>query len=145
MPCLTFNLDQNGPLLELMVGVSQPRLEALKKAGEIAPEPVRVRGLIDTGASCTCIDPSVIQSLKLPPTGSVGISTPSTGSSQHTCNQYDVSIGLIHPDLVYTIHVLPVIESQLSKQGIYALIGRDVLSNCLLVYNGHINAYTLAF
>lgn len=145
MSCLTFSFGQNGPLLELMVGVSQPRLEALKKENKIAPKPITIRGLIDTGASCTCIDPSVIQSLKLPPTGSIGISTPSTGSNQHTCNQYDVFIGLINPDLVYTIHTLPIIESHLPNQGIQALIGRDVLSNCLLVYHGHTNTYTLAF
>ena len=145
MPCLTFPLDPNGPLLEVLVGVSKPRSEAIQNAGESLPSPVRVRGLIDTGASCTCIDPSVFESLKIPPTGSVGISTPSTGANHHTCNQYDISLGLVHPDLVYTIHTLPVVESHLSNQGIGALIGRDVLANCLLVYNGHINAYTLAF
>ena len=145
MPCLTFAIDQNGPLLDLLVGVSKPRLEALQKAGKAPPNPVRIKGLIDTGASCTCIDPSVIKKLNIPPTGSVGISTPSTGSNTHTCNQYDVSINLLHPELVYTINILPIVESHLSSQGIDALIGRDVLANCLLVYNGQIEAYTLAF
>ncbi len=29
--------------------------------------------------------------------------------------------------------------------GIQALIGRDILANCVLVYNGNMNQFTLAF
>lgn len=31
------------------------------------------------------------------------------------------------------------------KQGIHVLIGRDVLSRCVLIYNGEHNIFTLAF
>ncbi len=47
------------------------------------PNPVAVKGLVDTGASCTVIDPTVVQRLGLTPTGSTMILTPSTGSTPH--------------------------------------------------------------
>jgi hypothetical protein len=47
------------------------------------------------------------------------------------------------------IHIIgtaiPVIEANLSQQGIQALIGRDVLGNGVLWYNGHAGILSLAF
>jgi predicted aspartyl protease len=41
------------------------------------PSPIQVRALIDTGASHTCVDPSVLRPLNLTPTGSTHVSSPS--------------------------------------------------------------------
>jgi hypothetical protein len=38
-----------------------------------------------------------------------------------------------------------VIAAELSTQGIHALIGRDVLQDCILIYNGASGDFTLAF
>ena len=145
MPQLTLNISAQGPVLGILVGVSGPRADALKASGQTVPSPVVVQGLIDTGASCTCIDPSVLQSLNLSPTGTVSVHTPSTGAAPHSTNQYDVSILLVHPNNVFPFHNLPIIESQLAVQGIQALIGRDILKECVLVYNGAMNWYTFSF
>jgi hypothetical protein len=58
------------------------------------PPPVIVRALIDTGASCTCLDPLVIAKLGLAPSGTVQVHTPSTAGSAVTCNQFDVAVGV---------------------------------------------------
>jgi hypothetical protein len=63
--------------------------------------------------------------------------TPSTGIQAHHASLYDVSLTLIHPALSLSIGNVPVAEAQLSIQGIQALIGRDVLKRCLLVYDGN--------
>ena len=39
----------------------------------------------------------------------------------------------------------PVIASVLSVQGIEALVGRDILDRCLLIYNGSEGRFTFAF
>ena len=148
MPHLTIALDPiGGPVLPIGVAVSHARREALAAAGQDAPPVISVRALVDTGASCTCVDPSVLQALQLPPTGSVAVHTPSTGAP-HQTQQYDVSIiipgaGIHH--LPLTLDAIPVISADLSVQGIHALIGRDVLQDCILIFNGTVGEFTLAF
>jgi len=71
--------------------------------------------------------------------------TRSTGQQAHHANLYDVSLILVHPQLILTQHNVPVAEAQLAMQGIQALIGRDVLKSCLLIYDGQAGVFTLAF
>jgi hypothetical protein len=60
-------------------------------------------------------------------------------------NQYDVSIMLAHPKVNWQVHALAVLESSLAHQGIHALIGRDILANCLFTYDGQGNTFCLSF
>ena len=41
--------------------------------------------------------------------------------------------------------IIPVIESDLNAQGFQALLGRDVLDQGILIYDGHRRLLTLAF
>ncbi|HEX9670850.1 MAG TPA: hypothetical protein VGC93_15365 [Thermoanaerobaculia bacterium] len=149
MPHFTLSIGPHGPLLGALIGVSKPRADALTAAGQPIPQAVPITGLIDTGASCTCIDPSVLlTSLSLTPTGSVLVNTPSTGATPHDTEQFDVALVIpatagMTPLLFPTI---PVISSELLvHQGFHALIGRDILDRCLLVYDGAAKTFTLAF
>ncbi len=139
MPILTIPLSPRGPIVDVMVAVSKPRADALRKASLAVPSPVGARCLIDTGASCTVLDQRVVQSLSLIPTGVVSIRTPSTGTAKLACNQFDVMLAIVLPKPPH-LHVfsftLPVIETDFASQGIDGLIGRDVLSQCVLGYNG---------
>ena len=40
---------------------------------------------------------------------------------------------------------LPLIGVQMTGQNLISLIGRDVLRHCVLVYNGPLGSYTIAF
>ena len=145
MPHLRVQFSAGVPFIDLFIGISKPRQTALEAAKQSVPPPMQIRGLIDTGASGTCIDPTVVNQLSLVPTGTTQIRTPSTGTGTHPCNQFDVSLILHHPTISFTFQALPVVESQLLNQGFHALIGRDVLQNCLFVYDGPHQGYTLAF
>jgi hypothetical protein len=146
MPHLTLPIGAGGPILELFIGVSSPRADALKAAGQRVPPQVKVRALLDTGASCTGIDSAVLAALGVVSTGTTPLHTPSTTSgTPHVANQYDVSITLVHPLITRTFRAMPVIESHLAHQGIQALIGRDVLSLCLLTYDGVGQTFSLCF
>ena len=111
MPHLSQQISASGPVLDLLVAVSRPRAQALHRLGQPLPPPVQIRGLIDTGASCTCVDPSALHSLNLTPTGTASIITPSTGASAHVVNQFDVSIVLVHPQMQFVLDSVAVIES----------------------------------
>jgi hypothetical protein len=118
----------------------------MKRAGRPIPAPIQLRALIDTGASCTNVDSTVLKTLGVPTTGTVACHTPSTTSTQpHVANQFDVSLVLVHPLLTRTFFAVPVVGSELSHQGIQALIGRDVLSFCLLTYDGQQQCFCLGF
>jgi len=65
MPLLTLPLEPQGAVINVGFAVSAPRQGAMRKAGVTVPSAVLVRALIDTGASCTCVDPAVIKELSI--------------------------------------------------------------------------------
>ncbi len=146
LPSINLQLTIYGPIIEIVVGTSQPRQEALIAAGQVIPPSKIGKFLIDTGASCTCIDIDLMESLEIPPSGSTTIQTPSTNGGLHTCNLYDVMLFI--PNFGnggYRIEALPIVETHLSSQGINGLLGRDVLDKCALNYNGSAQMYTLSY
>lgn len=148
MPHFTLQVSPGGPILNAVVTVSQPKATALQAAQQALPAPVTIRALVDTGASCTCVDPSVLQSLQLTPTGSASMFTPSTGAAPAAADQYDVGLAIFAaanqvPLFLPTVAVIA--ADLLQAQGIHALIGRDILGQCVLHYNGATASFTLAF
>jgi hypothetical protein len=90
----------------------------------------------------------VLSYLRLAPTGSVEIHTASTGAAPHTAEEYDVSFqipGAVPHHVPLTLSNVPVTAVELEVQGIQALLGRDILDDCVLVYNGTVGQFTLAF
>jgi len=146
MPHISLKIGPTGPLLQFLVGVSGPRAKALGDASQPVPSPITITGLVDTGASCTSIDSSVLRQLSIPSTGKTPVHTPSTqASAPHIADLYDISIILVHPLIKRTMTALAVTESQLVHQGIQALIGRDILSVCLFTYDGPGQNFCLGF
>ena len=131
------------------MGVSHTRRAALLAAKQVVPDIASVQGLVDTGASCTCVDPSVLKNLGLTPSGIATVNTPSTGNKPHTADQYDVSIfvpGSGPKQIPLIVPNLPVICADLlQSQGFHVLVGRDILSLCLMTYNGATGLFTLAY
>lgn len=122
---------------------------ALQAHNVAVPAPYVIRALVDTGASFTSVEPQVLSRLGLTPTGTIDIVTPSTGQGFHTADTYDVDFVIAGPnqqDSPLVLRNLRVAACELSlRQGIHALIGRDILERCILVYNGTTRAFTLAF
>jgi|SRR6516165_4575235 hypothetical protein len=148
MPAIHLNIAPGGALLLAHIGVSLPRLNALTAAGVPVPPTATGTFLLDTGASCTCVDPALLSTLGLQPTGRALISTPSTAGQPHHCNQYDISIFIPANSPTpggHLVPALPVVETHLRSQGIDGLIGRDVLDNCTFIYNGSARMFTLAY
>ncbi len=149
MPLFTLQAGPDGPIVTAFVMVSAARQRALTDLKQPVPPPQRIKGLIDTGASGTCVDPSVLTALGLTPTGSVQVHSPTTGMEPVSKDQYDIGLAIpgahdMHPALI--VANLPVLASELlDAQGIHALIGRDVLSRCLLSYDGTTNFFTLCY
>lgn len=149
MPLFTLQAGPEGPIVTAYIMVSAARHRALTTLGQAIPQPQKIRGLIDTGASGTCVDPSVLDALGLTPTGSVQVHTPTTGNAPVAKDQYDIGLAIPGPAIsqaALMVANLPVLCSELfDAQAIHALIGRDVLSRCLLSYDGTTNLFTLCY
>jgi hypothetical protein len=153
MPLVDAQIGTAGCLVNVTLHVSPGRYSALANAGQNPPPSYNGIGLVDTGASNTMIDRSVVGFLGLQPTGITRILTPSTGSTRFNVNQYDVSVWFPQaPTLIQTqavphpVHLtLPVAETDFSAHGFHVLIGRDILSRGVFIYNGLCGRFTLAF
>ena len=64
MIVLTLEADQRGrPVIDLFVAASAPRTAAAEALGITPHPPIEVRALIDTGASCSNVQVSVLDRL----------------------------------------------------------------------------------
>ena len=148
MPHFTITLTQGAPIINLIVMVSAARRAALVAANTPVPAPQTIRGLVDTGASNTCIDPSVFQALQLQPTGSVPMHTPTTAGVPVPADTYDVGIVIPSTPTSPPFHRPNMQVSAtdlLGAQGFHALVGRDILSQWILTYNGSMQLLTMAY
>jgi predicted aspartyl protease len=130
-------LQMRGPVLQVTVTIEQNAGKALLSQGKTVPTKVGW-ALIDTGASNTCIDEQTAGDLGLPVID-VG-SMQSASHERHPCNVYPIQI--VSPAL--TINVARSLGAALASQGLIVLIGRDVLQNCNLFYNGPAGQFTLS-
>ena len=147
MPVVKRPITAGGAIVEIGISTSFGRQQALKKAGQPVPNPIFGRGLIDTGASCTCIDPSVAAALGLVPTGICQVFTASSDTTPDHCRQYDIGLGILMDDTqAHRVSLtIPVIETLLVRHGYIALIGRDVLAHGVMVYSGKTATIKLSF
>jgi predicted aspartyl protease len=149
LPHFTLQVDSAGPLVKVAVYVSEARRAAMVAENLAVPEGRILTALVDTGASITSIEPAVLQFLGLTPTGTIDLVTPSTGDGVHTASTYDVELcirGAAATDPPLILNNLRVAAAELfTRQGFHVLIGRDVLSQCVLIYNGSLAQFTLSF
>lgn len=130
-----------GPQIPVNVQMPQALASLLTQQQKPVPNPISGVALLDTGASISAVDATVIQSLGVSPVGVTTLHTPS-GTSQQ--NQYPVRFEFPGSNLP-AIETQRAIGSLLQQQGIIALIGRDVLASFVFVYNGPGGFITLAF
>lgn len=148
MPHFTTRLSPGGPEIAAAILVSTAKEQALNDAGLAVPQPQLLRALIDTGASTSAVEPSVLSALGLSPTGEIEIHTPSTGGTAVRTPTYDVRVAIPSGrpgDLHFISETVQVIACSLAVQSIQALIGRDILSHCTLFYNGADGFFTLSY
>lgn len=136
-----------GPVLYVHVGLTSARIAALQAANQTVPLPQLAEMLIDTGASHTSIDSTIVTALGLTPTGTMQMLTPSTGATPVTVPTYDVGL-VVLGGVGGGQHVIPVHSvsgCDFSAQGIGGLLGRDFLANARLIYSGADNLTLLSF
>lgn len=138
-------LTADGPLIPVEVGVPAALEQWLAKNQRPIPAPVAGVALIDTGAGMSGIHEPILQQLNIPAVDSVQIATPSGGGR---ASVYQAGVAL--PAINVTGYQVRVVGNQLNwtttdGRSVIMLLGRDILSQFLIVYNGKLNTITLAF
>ena len=128
-----------GPCLRASISVAQSIADQLILQGKVVPRPVQGVAHIDTGASNTCIDEAVAQQLQLPVIDVVQIASASHAATQQNVYPIQIQIPGLPP-----INAPRAIGAPLATQGLLVLIGRDVLRDCTLFYNGISGEFTLS-
>lgn len=134
-------LSASGPTIPVAIGITAAHAAVLERQGQTPPPAITGRALIDTGASLCMVDESVIGRLGIPAYGYQKIAG-ATGSS--TLATYPASLafpGTPIPNITFTDFV----GSPLAQLGILVLIGRNVLTSFVLVYNGPGGHVSLSF
>lgn len=125
-------LQLAGPILQVEISVHPTFAQHLQGLGQPIPTPIVGPGLIDTGATFSAVDQTVIQRLGIPPIGTVQLGTAAGPVAQ---TQHPASFGFPGTRLP-AINFNFVTGVNLIGQNIIALIGRDVLRHFVMVYNG---------
>jgi predicted aspartyl protease len=133
-------LAGRGPCVQITLGLVQAMAAPLLQQGKSVPQPVSGIGLIDSGASHTCIDDAAAVQLGLPVRDVVTVASASHAATRQ--NVYPAQIEIV--GLPIAIAAKNAIGAPLAAQGLLALIGRDVLQHCTLFYNGPSGSITLS-
>lgn len=135
-----------GAFLSVDISVPAAISAALTTAGHAVPPSQTGVAAIDTGASLTCVHEPLLTGLGLNP---VGMATTGTAAGQVQKPLYVAR--LLVPQIGWTldIQVLAVdLTGQMINttppQPIIALLGRNLLRNCVLLWNGTAGIWTLA-
>jgi hypothetical protein len=127
------------------VGLTKTEAAQVLATGNSVPVPLYVTALVDAGCETTAVDPLIAQDLGLVTVGIGSTITPSTGQQPHYSPLYRIALALNDPAMKVNAQELTVIEAELDFNGFQVLLGRDVLRECVLIYDGPGKAFLLTY
>ena len=133
-------LQALGPRIQITLLPLEAQLKSLASKGKSIPPPVVGLALIDTGASSTCIDQKAAEDAGLAVVDSGPMS-----SATHDNEIVPIYAGRV--DIVgmsISVSANRAYGVNLKSQELIALIGRDILASCVLVYNGPDGSFSLS-
>lgn len=147
MATLTFPLQTDGLLCDVLIGLDGKTTTALAASGQPILAPVLCRGMVDTGTDVTCVDPAVLRKLAL----TVPVAKSKTGSTTGTApvNLFRVSVNVLDlrnpsgPKLLLPDVLVMELPNPLTN--LEVLVGLDVLLTARLFLDGPGRVFTLDF
>lgn len=137
-------LANNGPILDVSISIPQALADLYARQRTPLPSPITGIALIDTGATRSCVHGPIMRNLGVNPIGVVTSGT-AAGPSPHNLFPAHFTFPAAGIDLDFSAVVGVDLTGQIiNGQQLMALIGRDVLSRGIFVYNGPLGAFTFA-
>ena len=124
----------------VQISVPDPLAKLIAASGKSPPTPLSGMALIDTGATSSVVDGSVVSALGVNPVGTAQVGTAAGTVTQPV---YPIRVQLQGVNLV--VNFSRVTGAPLRAMGLVALLGRDMLSSMTMYYDGPNSEYTLAY
>jgi TIR domain-containing protein len=138
--CITWSNGDPGPCIDVVITNSQEVIEAGRAIGLEYPEPVRMRALLDSGAALTVVSKTFAKYCKLLQTGETEIRA--LGSVQR-CGEHAGAIGFPGTNLRSYDPIRLISADFVQERHFAVLIGRDILRNWTLTFDGRHNRVTI--
>jgi predicted aspartyl protease len=136
-----FDPTDPGPCINVVISNSRDVIEAGRRIGLEYPDPRPMRALLDTGASLTVISKVFANSCKLFQTNE-GSEITAIGQT-HRCGEHAGAISFPGTDL-RPLDPIRIVSAVFAKERPYAiLIGRDILRNWVITFDGRSNRVTI--
>lgn len=129
-----------GPCIDVVVMNSHEVVEAWRAIGLECPQPVKMRALLDTGAAVTVVSKIFARHCKLLQTGETEIRAL---GSLHKCGEHAGSISFPGRNL-RPFDSIRIVSADFVQERHYAiLIGRDILRNWTITFDGRSKRVTI--
>lgn len=129
-----FDQRDPGPIIDVVVMNSRDVLERWRADGLECPQPIRMKALLDTGASVTVISKKFADHCKLLQTNE-GSEITAIGAT-HRCGEHAGSVSFPGTQL-RSFDSIRIVSAEFSRERYYAiLIGRDILRNWVISFDG---------
>ncbi|MGH2493204.1 MAG: hypothetical protein ACRDIV_00700 [Ktedonobacteraceae bacterium] len=133
-----------GPILTVSVSIPQALADLYARQQIPLPSPITGIALIDTGATRSCVHGPIMTALGVNPIGVVNSGTVA-GQALHNLFPAHFMFPAARIDIDFAAVVGVDLAGQIiNNQQLIALIGRDVLSSGIFVYNGPMGTFSLA-
>ncbi len=140
MPRLQSRIDFDGAIINVRVEPGAVEEAYLRASGQPIPQPFPTTALIDTGASHTAVDPMILNHLGVIQRGVALVSVPGHANASMPLYDVRVSLGIHRP--AFAVQVARIVPA---THSVAVLIGRDILKNGTLLFDGQNNAFSFWF
>jgi hypothetical protein len=144
MPRIRRPIDADGAVINVEVGVGAIDEADLRLKGLFVPSPFATTALIDTGASRTSLHPMIVRNLQLIPRDFEPVWTAGpTGPVK-------VNVAIYHANLTLGGYPAPrflveAAEIVPATPTVLVILGRDILNECSLLFDGKRKSFRLRF
>jgi len=138
MPRLQSPIDFDGAIITVRIELGAVEEGSLRATNQPAPPPFPTTALIDTGASHPAVHPMILDHLGVTQTGAALVSVPGHAQASLPLDRVRITLGTHRP--AFAARVAKIVPA---THTVAVLIGRDILKDGALLFDGQNEAFSL--